>query len=57
RDWSVRVVHTLREGNACANYLARIEARNPEAYSPIAIPPDGMSLLLLANASETLFAK
>ncbi|PNX76772.1 ribonuclease H, partial [Trifolium pratense] len=37
RDWRVRVVHTLREGNACADYLAKIGAGNPEAYSTITI--------------------
>jgi hypothetical protein len=49
------VIHTLREDNACADYLTKIEARNLEAYSPIAVPPDGMNLLLLAYASGTLF--
>jgi hypothetical protein len=47
-------MHTFREGNACANYLAKIGAHNLEAYSPIVIPPDGMNLLLLADASGTL---
>jgi ribonuclease HI len=30
RDWRVKVVHTLREGNACANFLAKFGARNLE---------------------------
>ncbi|PNX84656.1 hypothetical protein L195_g040719, partial [Trifolium pratense] len=38
----------LREGNVCANFLAKLGARHPEAYSPLATPPYGMSLLLLA---------
>jgi ribonuclease HI len=45
RDWRVRVMHTLREGSACADYLAKIRAHNLEAYSPIIVPPDGMNLL------------
>ncbi|PNX86004.1 hypothetical protein L195_g042079, partial [Trifolium pratense] len=57
KDWRVKVVHTFREGNVCVNYLAKLGARNPEVYSPIAIPPNGMSLLLLAYASETLFSR
>jgi hypothetical protein len=56
-DWSVKVVHTLREGNTCADYLAKLGAHNPEVYSPIAIPPSEMSLLLLADASGTLFSR
>jgi hypothetical protein len=38
-----------------ANYLAKLEARNSKIYSPITIPPNGMSLLLLVVASGTLF--
>jgi hypothetical protein len=49
RDWRIRLMHTLREGNACADYLAKMGAHNPEAYSPLAVPPDGMNLLLLAG--------
>jgi ribonuclease HI len=37
KDWNVKVVHTLREGNACADYLAKLGAHNPEVYSPIVI--------------------
>jgi hypothetical protein len=45
-------VHTT----ACANYLVKIGARNPGTYSSPAVPLDEISLLLLANASETLFS-
>jgi hypothetical protein len=47
-------MHILREDNACADNLAKIGAHNLEAYSPIAVPPDGMNILLLAYASGTL---
>ncbi|MCI40968.1 glucan 13-beta-glucosidase, partial [Trifolium medium] len=57
RNWRVRLMHTLREGNTCADFLAKIGACNPEAYSPIVVPPDGMSLLLLADASGTIFSR
>ncbi|MCH90659.1 ribonuclease H protein, partial [Trifolium medium] len=57
RNWRVRLVHTLREGNTCADFLAKIEARNPEAYSRIAVPPDKMNLLLLADASGTFYSR
>jgi hypothetical protein len=50
-------VHTLREGNACADYLAKLEARNLEAYSRIAIPLAELSLLLLADACGTLVSR
>jgi len=32
RDWQVELVHTLREGNACADYLAKIRANSLETY-------------------------
>jgi ribonuclease HI len=57
RDWRVKVVHTFREGNACADFLAKLGARNLEAYSSVAIPPAEMNLLLLADASGTLFSR
>jgi ribonuclease HI len=57
RDWRVKVVHTLREGNACADYLAKLGAQNLMPYAPLSIPPAGMSLLLLADASGTLFSR
>jgi hypothetical protein len=57
RDWRVKVVHTLREGNACVDYLAKLGAHNLVPYAPISTPPAGMSLLLLNDASETLFSR
>ncbi|MCI96878.1 ribonuclease H protein, partial [Trifolium medium] len=46
RDWQVTVSHTLREGNACADYLAKYGAHNDEAFTTIASPPAGLSLPL-----------
>ncbi|GAU24890.1 hypothetical protein TSUD_116140 [Trifolium subterraneum] len=52
----IKLLYEPVNGNTCANYLAKLGARNAEAYSSIAIPPNGMSLLLLAYASETIFS-
>jgi hypothetical protein len=49
REWRVKVVHTLRESNDCADFLAKLGTNNPKAYSRIATPPAGMSLHLLAS--------
>ncbi|CAJ2678845.1 unnamed protein product [Trifolium pratense] len=57
RDWRIHIVHTCREGNACADYLAKFGASHPETYSPLADPPDEMSLLLLADANEIFFSR
>ncbi|MCH81431.1 RNA-directed DNA polymerase (Reverse transcriptase), partial [Trifolium medium] len=53
RDWQVTLTHTLREGNACADYLAKYGAQNNDVFSSIANPPAGLSLPLLADASGT----
>ncbi|MCH91677.1 ribonuclease H protein [Trifolium medium] len=51
-------IRTLREGNACADYLAKLGTRDLKDYSPIiTTPPAGMSLLLLAEANGTLFTR
>jgi ribonuclease HI len=55
RDWRVKVVHTLREGNVCADFLAKPGAHNLEVFSPIVVPHAGMNLLLLTYASGILF--
>jgi hypothetical protein len=56
-DRTNKLFHTLREGNTCANYFAKIGAHNHDAYSPLVVPQDGMSHPLLADASETLFSR
>lgn len=49
RNWSIEVCHTLREGNACANFLAKFGASQDSSLVTIDHPLDGMSLLLLAD--------
>ncbi|MCH85317.1 ribonuclease H protein, partial [Trifolium medium] len=56
-DWRVTVVHTLREGNACADYLAKLGARNVEVFSLLATLPVGIKLFLLADASGSWFTR
>ena len=57
RDWQVRVLHTLREGNACAEYLAKLGAGSHESFWSIEHPPAGINLLLLTDASGTFFSR
>ena len=57
RDWQVELVHTLREGNVCADYLAKIWASSLETYESFAAPPDGINNLLLAYASGIFFPR
>lgn len=50
RDWRVDVYHVLREGNVCADFLAKIGAEQDSSLVFIDHPLDGLSLLLLADA-------
>ncbi|KEH40021.1 hypothetical protein MTR_1g018515 [Medicago truncatula] len=40
------ILHTLREGNQCANFLAKLEAPMDSALSNHATPPDGLLFYL-----------
>jgi dihydroneopterin aldolase len=57
KDWHVLLLHTLREGNVCADYLAKHGATNTDVYSSIAIPLAGLNLALLADACGTCFTR
>lgn len=50
RPWSVDFHHTLREGNASADYLAKFGAQQDVDLVFVENPLAGMSLLLLADA-------
>lgn len=55
RDWSVHVHHSWREGNQCANFLAKIGARSDEVLVVLNTPPIVLSPLLLADAMGVCF--
>lgn len=47
RNWDVRLAHTLREGNACADFLAKAGAADVARWTEFVSPPAGLALLLL----------
>jgi len=49
--------HTLREGNACADYLAKLGAGSHETYRSMTFSPAGICLLLLAYAGRISFSR
>jgi ribonuclease HI len=57
RNRQVVILHTYREGNACADFLAKHGARNNRGFTSIAIPPSGLNLCLLADASGVYFSR
>jgi hypothetical protein len=57
RDWNVEINHTLREGNVCADCLAK---RGNTSDSPLVIldtPSVDMHLALLADAQGVIFSR
>jgi hypothetical protein len=50
RDWTVVINHTLHEGNACADMLAKMGASSICPFVMIVVPPDELSLHLHADA-------
>ena len=62
-DWHhyVAILHNmqelLREGNACAGYLEKIEASSLEAYQSFFAPPARINNLLLADSSGIFFPR
>ncbi|MCI77477.1 ribonuclease H [Trifolium medium] len=56
RDWTVVVDHTLREGNACADLLAKMGANSVTPLVKFEVPPE-LSNLLLADALGVAFVR
>ncbi|XP_057425693.1 uncharacterized protein LOC130719064 [Lotus japonicus] len=50
RDWVVQVAHVLREGNACADFLAKAGAAQERDFLLLQDPPPGMEYLLMADS-------
>ncbi|XP_057444905.1 uncharacterized protein LOC130737157 [Lotus japonicus] len=57
REWSVRVLHTLREGNACADCLAKAGAGQLLEFLVVVDPPAELQQLLLADALGISFLR
>ncbi|GAU39987.1 hypothetical protein TSUD_211080 [Trifolium subterraneum] len=49
-DWEVVIDHTFREGNACADVLAKMGAASDSPLVKISTPPCDLSMPLLADA-------
>nr|ABN09101.1 Ribonuclease H [Medicago truncatula] len=54
RDWSLLFNHTLREGNECADWLAKYDAQSDVSLKLWVSPPPQFAHVLLADASCVL---
>jgi ribonuclease HI len=55
RNWEIVVEHTLREGNACADVLAKMGALSDSPLVKISSPPVDLAIPLLADAQGVVF--
>jgi ribonuclease HI len=52
-----RIFHTLREGNQCADFLAKLGASSNASYSVHQSPPLDLISLLRSDAMGTVFLR
>ncbi|KAK7275735.1 hypothetical protein RIF29_16857 [Crotalaria pallida] len=57
RDWLISFKHILREGNRCADFLAKMGANMQTGFTHLDAPPHGLSTLLLDDAMGVSFAR
>lgn len=57
RRWEVRLMHTLREGNSCADFMAKAGADQQALFELVHDPPAGLRPLLFADAVGTSFPR
>jgi len=56
-DWLASIDHTLREGNSCADFLAKTGASSTAEYVVHTTPPTGLSDLLTSDSAGTWFRR
>lgn len=56
-DWQVVLQHTLREGNQCADFLAKLGSSSNDPMVILHDAPPGMDQLLLADAMGVAFPR
>lgn len=53
-DWEVNLSHTLREGNASADFLAKLGSTNDNKMKIWNSPPEDLKSLLLSDSTRML---
>ncbi|PNX59771.1 ribonuclease H [Trifolium pratense] len=56
-DWEVSLLHTLREGNACTDFLTKLGSKNDTKLSIWDSPLEDMKDLLLSNALRVAYPR
>lgn len=56
-DWEVNLSHTLREGNATADFLAKLGSNNENKMKIWNSPPEDLKSLLLSDSTRVLHSR
>ena len=57
RGWEVNLIHTYREGNVCADWIAKTGASGIEPLVLWVDPPQAISNILLADTMGVRFCR
>jgi ribonuclease HI len=57
RDWNISFVHTYREGNQCADFMAKLGANAMDCFGIFPEPPASLGSLLLSDAMGTPYTR
>ncbi|XP_057453005.1 uncharacterized protein LOC130744861 [Lotus japonicus] len=57
RSWEVRLLHTLHEGNFCADFLVKMEAQQDSGFLLVQDPSPDLEPLLLADSMGSVFIR
>jgi hypothetical protein len=56
-DWNVSIFHTLREENACADFLAKLGSTNDDKLSIWKSPPSDLKKLISTDALRMAYPR
>lgn len=57
KEWFISLHHTLREGNQCADYLAKMGANQHDGFHLLVSVPSGISSILLTDSCGVNFLR
>ncbi|KAJ1395188.1 Ribonuclease H domain [Sesbania bispinosa] len=57
QEWTVKFEHILREGNSCADWLAKLGAKSSSSLERVLHPPQDFAFLLEAYARGVSFVR
>lgn len=57
RDWDCQLLHTLREDNVCADFLAKQGSHGNSTFLVLTTPPRDLVDLIVVDAAGTQFVR